>query len=92
MCDSSHWINDLSHAGIATDAFGRNLLIATRGSSRMQVFLPVGTVWAPGAEIAPHVGLLFNGVNHWDAFALDVRTNAVVTKLFNMEWVAVQRR
>ena len=44
MSDFSHWFNDLSHAGIAADGFGRNLLIAARGSSRMQVFLPVGTV------------------------------------------------
>ena len=92
MCDSSHWFNDLSHAGIAADAFGCNLLIAARGSSRMQVFLPLGTIWAPGAESAPNVGLLFNGVNHWDAFTLDVRADAVVTKLFDMEWVTVQRR
>ena len=81
MCDSSHLFNDLSHSGIAADAFGRNLLIAACGSSRMQVFLPVGTVWTPGAESAPNVGLLFNGVNHWDAFTLYVRANAVVTKL-----------
>ena len=43
-CDFSHWSYDSSHAGIAADAFGPNLLIAARGSSRMQVFLPVGTV------------------------------------------------
>ena len=56
MCDFSHWFNDLSHAGIVADSFGRNLLIAARGSSRMQVFLPVGTVWVPGAESAPMLG------------------------------------
>ena len=59
MSEFSHRFNDLSHAGIAVDAFGRNLLIAARRSSRMQVFLPVGTVWAPGAESAPNVALLF---------------------------------
>ena len=94
MCGSSHWFNGLSHAGITADAdaFGCNLLIAARGSSRMQVFLPLGTIWAPGAESASKCWLLFNGVNHWDAFTLDVRADAVVTKLFDMEWVTVQRR
>ena len=91
MCDSSHRFNDLSHAGIAA-ALGRNLFIAARGSSRMQVFLLVGTVWAPSAESAPIAGLLFNGVDHWDAFALEGRANAVVTKLFGGGWVTVQRR
>ena len=50
----------------------------------MQVFLPVGTVWAPGAESAPNVALLFNGFNHWNTFTL-------VTKLLDMEWITVQR-
>ena len=52
----------------------------------------VGTAWAPGAESAPNVGLLFNGVNHWDAFTLDIRAYAVVVELFDMNWVTVQRR
>ena len=90
MCDSSHWFNDLSHAGIVADAFGRNLLIAARGSSRMQVFLLVDTVWAPSAGRAPISGLLFNGVDHWDAFTLEGRANAVVTKLFGGGWITVQ--
>ena len=42
MCDSSHWFSDLSHAGIAADAFERNLLIAVRGSSRMLRSVPFG--------------------------------------------------
>ena len=49
MSDFGRWFGGLLHAGVAADAFGHNLLIAARGSSRMQVFLPVATVWAPGA-------------------------------------------
>ena len=44
ICDSNHWFIHLSRVGIAADAFGRNPPIVARGSSRMQVFLPVGTV------------------------------------------------
>ena len=92
MSDFGRWFGGLLHAGVAADAFGRGLLVAARGGSRMRVFLPVGTVWAPGAESAPNVALLFNGVNDWDTFTLDVCANAAVTKLFHVEWVTVRRR
>ena len=80
MSDFSHWFNDLSHAGIAVDAFGRNMLIAARRSSRMKVFLPVGTVWAPGAESAPVLGS-FSMASIIGMRLLWIRANAVVTKL-----------
>ena len=88
MCDSSHWFNDLSHAGIAADASGAICLLqhvnagVSSGEYRLDTRCrECSKCWA-----------LFNGVNHWDAFTLDVRADAVVTKLFDMEWVTVQQR
>jgi hypothetical protein len=86
--DETYWFSDLSHAGIAADAFESTVLVASRGSSRMRVFPPRGTVWTSAEKpIPPVVGLLFDGVNHWDAFTIDISVKDVADKLFNAEWV-----